>query len=351
MSKKGDDYVRPPDKSTKMRLVDESSPNDIFENDEDFLRYKFLITHNTKIPHEMKSAMIASKRDEMVRMRSLGHVFSGGTFNPFEDFQHFDNQYANANAFSHNGNNMNDDDIDDITFQPPVETQPTISTIAHSVSRGDTYNTLLELIFAYYDEFNSYCNVEGLVLSIQQYLDNVINEIILQSDICWGIRQNIDLLCQEDTETKEHLKKIFVPDSIDDYEKFVELMTVQKHSNDIDDLEEINKQIQLQHELEEQEKLKKLIEEEELKIRSEKIEKRNILMSNLFSQLVRLGNYDNSIKELKTQITEPIEKYIALETDKVMITHELYAQIVRFIKQIRLDSSLKEELINTFNEL
>lgn len=348
MSKKGDDYVRPPDKSTKMRLVDETSPNDIFENDEDFLQYKFLITHNTKIPHEMKSAMIASKRDEMVRMRSLGHVFSGGTFNPFfEDIGQFENQYANAHSL--NNKNM-DDDIDDITFQPPIGSQPvTMSTT--TLTRSDAYNILLELIFAYYDDFNSYCNVEGLVLSIQQYLDNVINEIILQSDVCWGIRQNIETLCQETLETKDFLKKIFIPDSIDDYEKFVEMMSVQKQSNDIEDLEEINRQIQLQYEYEEQEKVKRFIEEEEMKKKLEKIEKRNGLMSNLLSQLVRLGTYDNSIKELKTQITEPIEKYIALETDQIAIVPELYNQVIKFIKQIRLDSSLKEELINTFNEL
>lgn len=346
MSNKGDDYIRPPDKSTKMTLVDES-PNAIFENDEDFLRYKFLITHNTKIPHEMKSAMIASKRDEMVRMRGLGHVFSGGTFNPFDDFHHTENQYANSKAHSHGyGNNANqvNDDIDDITFQQPVSTQPSTMTL----TRGDAYNALLELIFAYYDEFNSYCNVEGLVLSIQQYLDNIINEIILQSDVCWGIRQNIELLCQEDIETKKQLKKIFVPDSIDDYERFVEMIGVQKQSNEINDLEEINKQIQLQHELEEHEKIKQLVEEEEQKNKRCEIEKRTTLMNSLFQQLTRLGSYDNSIKELKILITPTIEQYIALETDYVVLTQELYDQIVKFVKQIRLDSTTKEELITAF---
>lgn len=339
MSNKGDDYVRPPDKTSKMRLVDDSSPNDIFENDEDFLRYKFLIMHNTKIPNEMKSAMIASKRDEMVRMRGLGHVFSGGTFNPFEDFHRTENQYANSKSFSH-GFDYRDDDIDDITFQPPVKSKSmTIPT--QTISRNDAYTTLVELIFAYYDDFNSYCNVEGLVMSIQQYLDNTIDEIILQSDVCWGIRQNIELLCQEDTETKNALKKIFIPDSIDEYEKFVEMINVQKQSNDIKDLEEINKQIQLQHELEEQENLKKINKQKE-------IEKRNILMNNLFQQLTRLGSYDNSVKELKIQVTPAIEQYIAIETDQVIVTPETYESLIKFIKQIRLDSILKEELINTF---
>jgi nicotinamide mononucleotide adenylyltransferase len=244
---------------------------------------------------------------------------------------------------------MVDDDIDDITFQPPIEQQPTVVT--PTLKRDEAYSMLLELIFAHYDDFNSYCNVEGLVLSIQQYLENILDEIILQSDVCWGIRQNIELFCFENQKTKNLLKKIFVPDSVEEYEQFESLMEIQKQSNEINDLEEINKQIQFQKELEEQENLKRILAEEEQKRKQEEIEKRNTLISNLFSQMTRLGSYDKSVNELKIKITPSIEKYIALETDLICVTLESYEQVVKFIKQIRLDPTIKEELIRSFSAL
>jgi hypothetical protein len=297
------------------------------------LRYKFLITHNTKIPHEEKEALIASKRDEMVRMRNMGHVFSQGTFDPFQDFSHFENQYSNS------FNNNVDDDIDDITFQPPVDFSKKIP-LEQNISRDGAYAILIELIFSHYDEFNVFCNVEGLVMSIQQYMENTIDEIILQSDICWSVRQNIELFSHEDEITKEQLKKIFVPDSIEEYNTFVEIIECQKSAHEIDELEKINEEIQLQNEIEEQKKLKEQIKE-----------KRNALMNHLLSQLTRLGAYDIGIKGLKISIETPIQQYIDLITDFVFVENELYDQIIKFIKQIRLDATIKDELTNIIKKL
>lgn len=346
MSKKSDDYVRPPDKSTKMRLIgdDSNDPNGTFENDEDFLRYKFLTMHNRKLSNEDKEVMIASKREQMVQMRNLGHVFSGGSFNPFceNNTNHLNtDDFIEFNDFNDFNSNDIINDINDIGSQSPLNSMD-------ELKRDEKYAMLIELIFANYEEFDIYCDVEGLVISIDQYLNNIIDEIILQSDVCWAIRQNIETYSFENRETKEKLKKIFVPDSIHEYEQFNLMMISQKTSNENNSTKEINKQIQLQYELEEKDKMQQMIIDEDKKIMTEKTEQRNMIINNLFHQLTRLGAYDPSVKELKNEISPIVEKYIKLEIENIVLQKDLYEQLVKFIKQIRMDLKLKDKLMNIF---
>lgn len=296
MSNKDDDFVRPPDKSKKMKLFDDDSPN------------------------------------EMISMRSLGHIFSEGTFDPFCDFYQTDNHYFNSKSFNNNENYMNHnvDDIDDIQFQQDIQ----------SFSRNKLNDILIKLIFSEYDYFNSFCDVEVLMTSIQQYVDKKIDEIILESEICWKIKQKIDSFCEEDIEIKNALKNIFIPDSIDEYEKNVEIkkIEIEKEFNDTN----ISEKIQKQHELDQQEK--KIIEQE----KELKTKKRINLMKHLSQQLSKLGSYEDSAKELKLRVTPEIEKYIALQTENVIITHELYKQLDIFLQQIRMDPEIKKELKSVF---
>lgn len=237
MSKKDNCYnnVRPPDNIKKESLIDNEA-NEIFANEEDFLRYKFMITQNRKIPPEIKTAMIASKREEMVKMKNNGHVFLTNQKNFFDDYS-FKN---------------NTDDIDDITFNKSIENNQETN-----ISRKETYNILIELIYNYHSKFNEYCDVESLIQSIFQYSEKIIDEILLESDVCWGIRQNIEIFLHENVSIKEKLKKIFVPYSIEEYYNFENSINSQKKILDLQEIEKINKQIEIQNELEKQELLKK----------------------------------------------------------------------------------------------
>lgn len=347
------DMVRPPDKSKKMVLIDDNvnDANLSFENDDDFLRYKFLIMHNKQIPNEIKTAMIQSKRDEMVRMRNAGHIFRQGTFNPFipkvinslDEFHQFtgrEQQYTNSlNDFE-----KIDDDIDDITFKPPISSKPVIKT--NTLSRHTLYKIMIELIFTHENQFNDYCDTQILIQSLDQYSENILDEIILQSDVCWGIRNCIETLCDEDKTTKNQLLKIFIPDSQEDYDNFVQIVEMQKQTRELQDIEEINRQILLQQELEKQEILKREIEENNLKQKNEEISRRKNLIDQLLAQLTRLGGYDKNVAELKSQVLHPLNNFCDLTTEKIILNNVLYGTLVSFINGVRLNSGIKEELIS-----
>jgi len=197
----------------------------------------------------------------------------------------------------------------------------------HELSRNDIYEKLINLIFTNYNEFDIYCNVEALVVSLQQYLENIIDEIILQFDICWSIRNNIDIFCADNEFIRTTIKNIFVPDSQNEYDKFQEMMNNQKETYEQKNLEKINEQIDNE---------KKILEISK---------KRHNLMDNFMKQLNKLSIYDNKIKELSNCIIPIIDDYINLKNEYIIMKNELYVETKKFIEEIRMDQNIKNEII------
>lgn len=73
-----DDDVRPPDEQIRMKLIDE------YDSDEDLYEFEKRITSSTdpSLTHEIKSAMIQNKRDQMLnKKKQSNHILLSNVCN------------------------------------------------------------------------------------------------------------------------------------------------------------------------------------------------------------------------------------------------------------------------------
>jgi hypothetical protein len=344
MDNKDDDYVRPPMESKTMRLVD--GANDDLENNMDFLEYKFRLTQDKdpSLTHEIKTAMINSKRDEMVRQRNIGKSSRTGGSNEFSGFggaTNYTDMYTNSvfdNGFTNDVDDVDDLDMIGVPYSSNSSNQ-VVSSNASATNTGkkrELGNNLMELILSNYDSFNEYCGVETLHICVAQYSEGQSDNIVLQYDICWGIHCCIDAYCVDSVE-KEQMKSLFVPDSQENYDSFLALIESEKILHEEREMERLNKQI---HENELVEQQKKLEEGEKLR--------RTQLTDILKAQLSRLSGFDPKINILKTWVFPKIEEFTNLDIDAIQTDYNDHINIIQFIDQVRIDAKKKEELKQVF---
>lgn len=278
--------VRMPDRSMTTRLLYDDDDDDFF-NDDEFLCFQSSIMEDMSISDEVKSTLLSSRREEIKRINTCEMALHKSTM----------------------------------------------------ILRKSYYDKLLELFFSHLDEFEQCHNMQSLMLLIEQYQNGTINEINLDDTTCWKIRRNIELFCSDDN-FKENLKKIFVPNSIEQYELIAETMAQ----------EEIKKQeAMIQEEIKKQEAIDLQIKLEQEK--QKEITERNNLISPLLTHVKRLKTFDGDIQYLSNQITPGLEKYLSLELDKIEVTQEVFELTIKFIKQIRMDEKSKENLIDLFCQI
>ena len=109
----------------------------------------------------------------------------------------------------------------------------------------------------------------------------------------------------------------------------------------------------IQKELEEK-KIKKenelkLKELEEVKLQEKELRHHSIKLLQL--NLTKMANFDSGIKDLKEKLEEPIKKYCELETHKIIMSDDIYNDVIKFINSIRIGSHDKELIIGCILKL
>ncbi len=170
--------------------------------------------------------------------------------------------------------------------------------------------------------------VKTIQLQIKKWIDGKISEIPIDYESCWKIIFLIGKLnIKEDA--KQEIINIFIPDNQELFEEYAIMMN----------------QIIYKHKLKKIEQLKQLELEQFKKEQNEKeIAQRKELVKLLVEPIVKLGFYDKKILELKEELEEPINNFISLTTEKIVLSNELENKLKHFVKSVRIAENIKNQI-------
>lgn len=169
---------------------------------------------------------------------------------------------------------------------------------------------------------------------IDRWVDGKIQLIKLDSEPLFMIYEFIDeLVNQKKIIESNKLKNIFAPQNPDEYVEYLDMMEV----------------IKTQSIREEEERIKRENEKKEMNERNDKeIRLRETKLSVLNFNLNKLGSIDKEIYELKKQLTEPIGRFISLQTNLIELDLETGEKLIKFLNSIRIKKEDKDMIISLY---
>lgn len=226
-----------------------------------------------------------------------------------------------------------DDDMKNIMIESRKENiLKRIENNKKKIEQNKRQNLVIELVSSL--QKNNFKNITWdqqcqILKLINKWIEGKLyqNHIMLNSPQLYIVYEQIDLLGM-----KSEIKNIFAPLDPDDYIDYTETMEAIK----INLVEEEKKRVMMELEREELEKK-----------RMSEIELRKNKTLQFITLLNKMSVFDPNVKNIKLELelSKSIEKYVELETDYIIITPNLYEQIINFIKTIRMSENDKEQFI------